>query len=214
MVFNDDILFIHVGKTGGMSATQYLCSVLPSPVYNVVPKAAMNQHYGRATMVEGIRHETLREALKITERYGKGLNDFKAIYATLRNPYDQELSLFYYLKKKLRRGEKVHPKRTELVNKGLREFVKHGGYHRPKVKFEDYIQLGDSVPDNLRLLRFENLSADFLKVSDEYGMTNDLEFPYRNFSKRESKVEELSQELKDAIYRKHLWVFDNGYYER
>ena len=214
MIFNDDILYIHIGKTGGMSTARYLCKVLKDPIYNVVPPNALDVQFGNAKNIAGLRHETLEEALEVTRQYGKGIGDFKEVLATIRHPYDLELSLYFHLKKKLDDGRKVHPERAALVREGIESFVKAGIYHRPGVRYEDYVTIEGQVPNHLRFIRFENISEEFQKISVEYGSGKRIPFPHRNKSKRSFTVNDLSDELKALIYEKYKWIFDQGFYER
>jgi hypothetical protein len=97
MVFNRDVLFLHVPKTGGVSVTNYLLQVLPPPVYYVT-KGPIKQ----AAVLEGVSfiageaHQTLETARKFLPAYGFELEQFPRILATLRNPYDLTVSYYTY----------------------------------------------------------------------------------------------------------------------
>jgi len=94
MVFNKDILFIHIGKTGGTSAAEYLCKTLVPPVYNVIPERAHKLgKAGNEIFLKGRRHATLEEAKDFLENMDIDIDSFKKIIAVIRNPYNLEISL-------------------------------------------------------------------------------------------------------------------------
>ena len=81
MVFNKDVLFIHLGKTGGMSVTDYLCNTLKPPVYHVLPKSSLEKvkALGYEEMIPGNRPDSLNVAQEIIAPYNLKLADFKLI---------------------------------------------------------------------------------------------------------------------------------------
>jgi hypothetical protein len=97
MVFNRDVLFLHVPKTGGVSVTNYLLQVLPAPVYYVT-KGPVKQAADRegVSFIAGEAHQTLATARKFLPAYGFELEQFPRILATLRNPYDLTVSYYTY----------------------------------------------------------------------------------------------------------------------
>lgn len=99
MVFNDDLLFIHVPKTGGMAVTKYLLEVLPPKVRYTYPN--FREDYERKGIIQfpGIRHETMAEARHFLRTQGLDVAGFKCIIAILRSPYAMEVSRFAYLRK-------------------------------------------------------------------------------------------------------------------
>ena len=214
MVFNNDILYLHIGKTGGMSTSRFLCKILKDPVYHVVPSDELHIHFGSATNIEGIRHETLTEALEITETYGLQLADFKVVYATIRHPYDLELSLFNYLTQLHKKGRRVHSKIIKHLNEGFESYVCNIQYHRNKVKIEDYFLIDGRLPDNLQLVRFENLKDELEEIDRLFGNGKRMSIPHLNKSKKQVQISDLIPSIKEEIYRKYQWLFDNGYYDR
>ena len=97
MVFNRDVLFLHVPKTGGVSATNYLLQVLPAPVYYVT-KGPIKQAAALegVSFIAGEAHQTLATARKFLPAHGFELEQFPRILATLRNPYDLTVSYYTY----------------------------------------------------------------------------------------------------------------------
>src|SRR5262245_20901599 len=99
MLFNDDLLFVHVPKTGGMAITKYLIEVLPRPVWYLYPNFRADLEQKGINQVRGIRHENLAESREVLRGHGRDLAGFKCILAVLRNPYALEVSRFAYLRK-------------------------------------------------------------------------------------------------------------------
>jgi hypothetical protein len=97
MVFNRDVLFLHVPKTGGVSVTNYLLQVLPAPVYYVT-KGPVKQAADRegVSFIAGEAHQTLATARKFLPAHGFELEQFPRILATLRNTYDLTVSYYTY----------------------------------------------------------------------------------------------------------------------
>ena len=61
MLFNKDLLFLHVPKTGG-TTTQYLLDALPPPVCYAHPFPGDEPVPPGVVQVAGTRHESLAEA--------------------------------------------------------------------------------------------------------------------------------------------------------
>lgn len=218
MVFNDEVLFIHIGKTGGMSTANYLCRTLNAPVYNAIPERAQGgDQIGHETTLVGRRHATLEEAQAFFKERGKSIDDFKEIFAVIRNPYNLEISLFNYYKRKLK--ERPHmldnlPARKKIIKSdSFEDFVKGKFFHRPGINIRKYLVINSKIPKNVRIIKFENLREEFLKIGELYGNSNP-DFPHLNKSTSGDVKKYVTPELEVIIYRKYHWVFKQGRYER
>jgi len=96
MVFSNDVLFLHIRKTGGTSVTEYLLHVLPPPVYYMAPAPKSHIHRAGVTYLPGTNHGNLKEAAVVVREYGFELERFPVIMATVRNPYDLAVSMYAY----------------------------------------------------------------------------------------------------------------------
>lgn len=214
MVFNEDILYLHIGKTGGMSTTIFLCENLTGNVFNVTPTKAKDK-FGKAINVDGQRHATLLEAKSfLKENYKRGLKDFKYIVAGLRHPYDLEISLFSHLRKKyLKKDLHSEIKINSVKDNSFDQFLKANLYHRLNTPYEDYVSINERVPKKLRYIRFENIDADLNKLISDLGYSIKVKLPHRNKSKRDFDVSDLTESQKTIIQNKYRWIFDQKLYE-
>ena len=206
MLFNKDLLFIHVPKTGGISMTWYLLDVLPRPVYYSHPQVGDEVFPAGVEQIVGKRHESLAEARDVVARYGFALERFPLILAAIRNPYEMEVSRYAYL----RAGhpwELAGAEARRAMDYSFEEFATtselNGGHWWPDDpeagKLPAYAPDGtgdrsypndlasfytiDGIrPPNLRILRFENLAAEVIDALRAIGIEGPREFPWANRS--------------------------------
>ncbi|HRO16249.1 MAG TPA: hypothetical protein PLL33_14670 [Paracoccus sp. (in: a-proteobacteria)] len=211
MIWNEDVLFIHVPKTGGMSTTSVLETSLPGQVFSAVPAG----HEGDApnvTYVPGTRHERIHEAARILERYGRRLDDFKVIIAGMRNPYDLEVSRFHHIK--------MHffdqPLRNvELIKaEGFEGFCAKSNFYgcNPPAIHQYYTNKWEPLPQ-LRIVRHENMAADMTDALAPH-VESLPEFPHLNASRRATWQEMMTPTAEAAIHERFKWLFTSGYYDR
>jgi len=222
MIFNDEMIFIHNGKTGGTSCSNYLLKNLKRPVYNCNndnPKA-YKAELGDIIHQKGIaRHCTLSEALTfINQLNGKQLKDFKKVVVVIRHPYTLEFSFYNHLKKKdiIKRRQEKSGKLLQLASGNFNDFIEKAGFHRPNHPQEAYFLVDNKIPANVELVRFEQLSTDFPKAVAEF-ISNDAspEFPHANRTDYNLSLNAaLTEEIRELIYQKHKFMFDSGLYAR
>ena len=102
MIFNEDLIFIHIGKTGGLSCARYLLFNLQRPVYNCHFHARVETLRLGLLGVESLqsvnRHCSLEEALELVASVdGRQLHDFQKVVAVIRHPYTLEMSFYRHL---------------------------------------------------------------------------------------------------------------------
>jgi hypothetical protein len=231
MIFNKDVLFIHIGKTGGTSVREYLKKVLKKPLYVAVSKDGLPlnnlslkekaKHFlRREHYFYGNPHATLEEAQPIVLKYGFSVSSFKRIIAVVRNPYEIELSLYHHLRKPhvidrvCKAGRPEGKVRIEAASGSFDEFVAKNIYHRIGVKYEDYVMLNGNLPPNLRLIKIESLDKEMHELAKEFGRSViPMPFPHHNRSERKIFVEDISVFSRKVIELKYKWIFDMGYYD-
>jgi hypothetical protein len=218
MVFNDELVFIHIGKTGGLSCAKYLLHSLQSPIYNChvdAKKESLQITDRNVIPVTSVnRHCTLRSATQLIERLSnRPVAQKKKILAVIRNPFDLEYSFYRHLRKPrvIKRRALSAPALVELAKGNFKEFVRKSDYHRAGLKQEDYFLIDGKVPDNVEIIRHENLKVSFLAAVAPY-VDAGVEFPHINQTNaHEDSQPILDDELREIIYRKHQYIIDNFY---
>ena len=219
MVFNDELIFIHLGKTGGLSCSKYLLLNLQAQVYSCHKTADRDVPAKRAesiTPLKGVgRHCTLREALDFISSYnGKNLSDFKKVVAVIRHPFTLEYSYFKHLQKpEIKEQRKKSQILTNLADGDFKSFVEKANYHRIDHPQERFFLLDGEIPDSVELIKFENLAQTFPAAVAPFLKEEELEpFPYINRTDYQSNAPDLTDEIKEMIYHKHRYMFDSGLY--
>lgn len=224
MIFNNDMIFIHIGKTGGMSCAQYLLHNLKPPVYNCHHDAlietfilkVIKRKKGIVAMPNIHRHCTLVEDLDFIFQFnGMRLEDFKKVVAVIRHPYTLEYSLYNHLQKPLvRRRRKKDARLLELAKSGFKNFAENAPYHRKNHSQDKFFCIDKKIPSNLELIKFEEIEASFPKAVSPFLKKGAAKvFPNQNSTKYQSDIHnELTDEVKDILYHKHTYMFDSGLY--
>jgi hypothetical protein len=182
--------------------------------------------------LSGYSHETLEEIYADSERLkqetGISVMGINNIFAVIRHPYELELSNYSFFRngrKNVLRGAAFQVphilEKVELAQGSLCKFVERSGYFRDRetgqgYRTEDYFLIDGKIPDNVTLLRCEELDEKFQSVTAPFRVAGNIEFPHSNKSApfKEFSTADLDGETKQAIYEKHQWLFDAGYYER
>ena len=225
MIFNDDILFLHVPKTGGMSVTRYLLDTLPKPLVITRPDDDPDVDRLGITQVDGSRHESMAEARDILRELGRDIREFRMVLAGMRNPYDQEVSRYAFLRQG--RHWESGPEQNLALSSDFETFAignwQAGGRwdrygpeaNRPRLnEIRDYYMLDGALPDNLRVIRFEHLAEDLLGTLAAIGIIGAPEFPWDNRSDHRAYATYYSPAAEAAVYDRYRWVFDQGFYRR
>lgn len=241
MIFNDDLIFIHIGKTGGSSCASYLLHNIRPPIYNCHIKSIDEM---KQLNIDGVipktdigRHSTLAEALEyINLNTGKNLDDFRKVLAVIRHPYTLEYSLYKHLQKaSVRKRRKANTKILKLANGNFKDFVKYAGHHRGNFTQDAFVRVNNEIPDCVELVRFETLKESFLKAVSPFIRDNPVpmritlryfvsslirrhtidSFPHLNSTRYQHSIYEiLTDDIEELIYQKHKFMFDSGLYSR
>ncbi len=214
MLCNNDFLYIHVPKTGGMWLTALLISIVKGTLYSFVPPGHDPPHKNVVT-IPGKRHEFLDEAIPLLESVGIAFNRLKWIAASMRNPYDLEVSRYFYL----RQGHPWDqgPDQHMALTTSFSAFARHSTFHGrtlENTQIERYYTLNGSMPYNLVILRKESLKTDVKKFLLKMGLTPEFCLPRINMSSHHHYKQYLSADSEEAIYHRYCWIFDSGFYPR
>lgn len=208
-----------------MAVSTLLWEVLRTPVFNSVPL----DHWDRivrpgVAQVLGVRHENLYQAAAILGPFGKSLSEFSAIITIMRNPYDMEVSRYFHLRKP--GAFEVTDERNLALALPFPEFVAQSRYrtphpNNPQLEFEEsiknYYAMGVVFPDNLKVLRYENLEVELGEQLSELGY-GAVTIPKVNISEERGGLNYKnfvnSRRVENAVYEKYRWIFDHGFYPR
>lgn len=94
--YNDDVLFIHIPKTGGWSVKQYMKECLPDLLW---PDPSVPGSAEKSKLPIG--HVRLADIERFT---GRSPDSWKLILAVLRDPYEQQLSQWSFWRDRYARG--------------------------------------------------------------------------------------------------------------
>ncbi len=117
--YNDDVLFIHIPKTGGTSAKRYMAEVLPDLKWprtatwfmlaDGADKVTAEHHEKARATVEGSRLPIGHVPLKDLQRFtGRAPESWDRIIAILRNPFEQQVSQWWFWHTRYAEGDH-HP---------------------------------------------------------------------------------------------------------
>ncbi|CAN0603349.1 unnamed protein product, partial [Ectocarpus sp. 12 AP-2014] len=191
LVFNDDLLFIHVPKTAGMAVTDALIGALPQPIYYAV-QSGHEGDYEHVEVRTGRRHQRLSDADTWFEEQGLShrVDTFRHILVMVRNPYALEVSRYHYLRKGF---EWDAGKAQDLALAGdFAAFVRGSSWW---FDFADYYSVNGRVPANLRILRQESFLRELgVFCTDIGGAAPELE-PEMNTSHARGYAELMTPEL-------------------
>jgi hypothetical protein len=218
VIFNDDLLFIHIGKTGGMSCSEYLLRHLRRPVFSVHGESEQELRrlgIDDVRAARGVhRHCTLSAALRyLGDEHGRTLADFAMVIAVFRHPVTLEYSLYRHLQKPaVRTRRRAEAQLLELAAGDFLTFVSKAGYHRPGLTQDAYVRIDGEIPDGVRIQRFESLARDFPRCVAPYTQGRG-DFPHNNRSRYDVPLrEQVGVAELEAIHAKHRFLFDSGFY--
>ena len=208
MIWTSRYLFLHLPKTAGMSINNLLLSKAAELTFFT---DIVEGGFNNAVHVPGIRHENLYEAESYFCHWNKSLLEFEKIFVVMRNPYDQELSQYTYL----RQGHEwdVGQAATIAMSGSFQTFLESAslkGDFPPRL--DKFFAILGQIPKNLRILRFENLHEDIRQHFSPY--LTEIDLRHENRSKHRSFEHEYDAKMEQLCYRRNRWFFDNGYYKR
>ena len=210
MLWNEEILFIHTPKTGGMSITELFIKYLKGQVNITGPYE--NTKIDGITYHRGKRHETLVDAESFFMYRNKSIFDFKHIFLFIRNPYDLELSRYTYLRKGFEQdngpAQKIALESTYLEYLKIAPFF---GMNPPRL--EQYFLFNSLLPKNLIILRYENFEDEIRQNLTPY-LKPDYQIPHINVSKNKGYAEYYNKETEQLCYQRNRIFFDKAFYRR
>lgn len=210
MIWNEEILFIHTPKTGGMSITDLFLNHLKGNVHITGPYESHKAD--NVTYHTGKRHETLVDAESFFMYRNKSIFDFKNIFLFIRNPYDLELSRYTYLRKNFKQDN--GPAQKIALESSYKEYLRKApffGMNPPRL--EQYFLFNNLIPKSLIILRYEYFEDEIRQKLSPYLDTS-FEVPHINTSKKTGYAQLYDKETEKLCYQRNRFFFDKGFYRR
>ena len=213
MLVNDDFAFIHFPKTAGKSLTKYMISAWENPIYGRVSPGQMREVADvirpGVTLELGVGHENIRRTSKILREMGRRIEDLRAVFVCIRNPYDIAVSTYFFMRETYAENrDKVRFKMASAMS--FESFWENDISGAPP---ERWLTLQGKVLENQRFIRFESLAQDLSALSEEFGFREAM-LPHLNRSQRGHYSEYMTPVAEEAIYRRFEYMFSAGYYKR
>lgn len=223
--YSDDLLFIHIPKTGGWSCKNYLREHVPGVVFPEDKESGLP-----------IGHVPLRDIQAFT---GRKLDSFEKIIAVIRNPYEQQLSQWMFWRDRRARGGDHFHDYVAANHVTVESFLldKRNDFHlwyehHPTIglKLRDpglvgerlergiywyWLSVDGELPPNLQVIKAEELDEAFPEAVHSFTNKSQRQpMPHDNSTRSRRSFTEYYTHLACALVEdKFKWAFDN-YYER
>jgi len=218
ILFNDEFLFVHNPKTAGTSLVEYLRKTLREPIHTA----------GVAEL--GTYHPHLSMSLGYAAAKMEKLPDqFSKILAVVRNPYDREVSMYFYYRDYL---FKIPALARYLNDKRMEEAVQMSA----KLPFGEYLcwlvdsrgtcdiwssrhyyALQDgSVPKSLEIVRIEELDTKIPEIMAPFirSGTESVQLNHINATEHAPYMSYYDSKTEEIVFSSYRWMFDKGYCSR
>lgn len=200
-----NFVFVHIAKNGGQSIKQILLPYTVrghrSTTARLISKFPLRQD------PEQLYYPPHASAQWLRRRIGAGLYDKAFSFAIVRNPFDQLVSRYEYIR--LKSSHHAHEAANRL---DFKEFLKYQrrrniNYFRPQLYY-----VSDSSGSVIvsKLYRFEDFDSVLPDVCQRLGLPAPEAVPHKNSSKRESLVKYYDDETIDMVrksFRADLQTF-------
>ena len=215
MLFNDEFVFLHYPKCAGKSLTPYMIEAWRGPIYGLVSKGQVRELADVVrpdVFLEGLgAHQNLRQAKAFLAERGRRIEDFRAVFVSVRNPYDMAVSRYCYMRSTYE-GNKDKPNFRMAHELPFEEFWTRRNY---RANLGDaFLTLGGTVLENQRFIRFEALEEDLEVIAEEYGF-NPATLGHLNGTPHGHYSDFVrTPRCEQAIYERFRYLFDSGMYPR
>ena len=181
-------IFIHIYKVAGSSITKVLKKFDDCPL---IYKTMNNKILSRIQFISRNNPYRFHVSAKELQDTVDGYDDFFK-FAIVRNPFDWQVSLYSYIKRR-----KTHFEYNHVKDKSF------GEYLRWRVKKENIRTLSDFVTDDHNNLiidsygKLENIDEYFDSIKNRLGVSDSL--PHVNKTKHKPYQDYYNEELKKLI---------------
>ncbi len=130
----------------------------------------------------------------------------------MRNPYDLELSRYAYLQKEL--AQDKGPAQKIALKNDFEMYLREAPFfamNPPRLFL--YYTFNKCIPDNLVILKYENLEEDIDIYLAPY-LKEKYKLPFENKSKHKHYEEVYNETTEALCFERHRWFFEKGFYQR
>lgn len=180
--------FLHIPKTAGLSLDEYLKNVIGSP----------EKGFGR--------HNCLDNTYTLIPK------DYKII-SVIRNPYDRLVSNYEFWKTCYDKNN-IHFAHEAAFTRTYKEWVIEWLVNTDFSQAQPtkyFMTVDGKVPDNVVVLRFENIEQEINDLIKSLGIETDEKFPHNNKTKHKDYNLYYDDELRQVVYDWEKWCFENYY---
>lgn len=214
MLWCDDFCFVHYPKTAGKTLTRFFVKAWPRPVAGFISRGQVNEladcELEKTGIEVGRGHENLSESAEIIAQAGGDIRAMKGIFCAIRNPYDLMVSNYHFMRKEFRwKANKTRANFIIANDNSFVEFCEKVEVSSPR----GWMELDGEQPDNLQIIRFEQLNDDMLAYARKFAYATP-QIDHLNASSRAHYSEYMCERSEAAIAEKFGYYFDKQYYER
>ena len=212
MLISDDFVFLHFPKAAGKSLTKYMISAWSDPIHGYLSKNQASEladvmRPGVTLEVTG-GHEPMARAAAVLRAQGRSIQDMKAVFVCIRNPYDIAVSTYFYMRETYPFNVQNRRFRAAAENT-FEQFWLADVDNMP----QRWLTLNGKVLPNRRIIRFEHLREDLDALSNEFNF-RDAELPHLNAIERGHYSAYMTSAAEAAIFEKYRYLFDADHYVR
>jgi len=192
-----NLAFLHCMKTGGTSVRAWWEETFAGETVRIY-----RQHY----------HESLADKMYAAGRLLKDVN----IFTLIRNPYAIPVSTYHFFQKL---ENDPRPEAIEIRNMSWSDYISRFvdmAYRKQgdvPMSFWDYFNIDGEVPDNLHIIRLEEIDTLPDIINLRFGVRIPVNIPFINQSEHDSISSYYDDDTAAHIRRLYKWTFDKGYYD-
>ena len=217
MLLNRDFAFIHFPKTAGKSLTRYFIEAWETPIEGWVSpgqvKEVANVVRPGITLNVGFSHASVRRAGRMLASRGQRIEDLRAIFTCIRNPYDLAVSTYYFMRNEYLAKSVEGEERTHFRAAAELDFEGFWASDVDLAPPEFWMAIDGRVLPNQRFIRFESMVEDLRKFASELGFRH-VQLPHLNRGQRGDYRNYMTPRAERAIYERFEFLFRPGFYDR
>lgn len=215
MIFNDDVLYCHIPKTGGISTRIFIKQNLAGACDFFLDDSPFPDE-----------HVPLRDVEKWTDR---PLDSFKLVLAVVREPYEQVLSQWVHWRDSYARGGRHVCEMTAAVNPTMAHWMLdpywHFGYFYEQRRnglsdqealkkvfrlsyYPYWLTVDDEFPANLTMVPYANLRNGVLAALAPFLPSKATGFPHKNKSAERDARQYYTPTSMRSVEEHYPWAFE------